>query len=151
MLERNQDGGRTARRPRRLSVVAYLLTALAVSVATLVGLTAMTTAGSFDRERRRAEAELRAAAEREVGYFDDLSDIDAFFEQMTTQEAMIALDPVGCQAAFEGLRGLIDAHVHLVRVDGSEVCALTEERSAGAVMAPRPRPRCGRRRAWGGR
>ena len=138
MGTRSPNGGRRDRRTRRPSVVAYLLTAFAVSLATLVVVTAMSTASSFDRERTQAETALRVAAQREVGYFDDLSDVDTFFEQMTTQAPMVALDPAGCAGVLDGLRGLIDGHLHLVRTDGSEVCSMTDERAPGATVAAGP-------------
>ena len=125
-------------RGRRPTVRAYLLTAFAVSVATLVAVTVMTTRTSFQRERDRVETELRSAAQREVDLFDDLSDVNAFFEQMASQPAMVALDAVGCQAVFDSLRGLIDGHVHLLRADGSEVCRLTDDRAPDASIEPGP-------------
>ncbi|MGQ0521167.1 MAG: putative bifunctional diguanylate cyclase/phosphodiesterase [Actinomycetota bacterium] len=123
---------------RRITVLLYLLAAFAVMLVTLVALAVSTTTTSFERERRRVESELRSAAQREVDLFDDQAEVKAFVEQMAGQPAMAALDPEGCRAVFEGLRGLIDAHVHLVRADGSEVCGLTEERAPDARVDPGP-------------
>ena len=128
---------RSAGRKRRPTVVAYLLTAFAVSLATLVTVTAMTTRSSFDRERRRAESDLRVAGQRAIARFDDLSDIEGFFTQMTSEPAIAALDPVGCQAVFDGLRGL-DVNLHVLGTDGTEVCGLTDARAPGSRIQPGP-------------
>lgn len=66
MGTRSPNGGRRDRRTRRPSVVAYLLTAFAVSLATLVVVTAMSTASSFDQERTQAETALWVAAQRQM-------------------------------------------------------------------------------------
>ncbi len=131
----NRTSGNQVRWP---TIVAYLLAAFAVSLATLVTVTAMTTRSSFERERRRSESELRIAAQRELEARDDVSAIEGFFQQMTSEPAMAALDPVGCQAVFDGLQGLVDVNVHLVRTDGSEVCALHDARAPNAQIGPGP-------------
>jgi diguanylate cyclase (GGDEF)-like protein len=134
-----ENGGRKVRRSaRRPSVVAYLLTAFTVSLVTLLVVTAMSTATSFDRERERAESDLRTIAERTAGWSDLTGDLDGFLGPMAKQPAMTALDATGCQLALDGLEGLLHGYVHVVRADGSELCGIGDKRvpNAHAVVGP---------------
>jgi diguanylate cyclase (GGDEF)-like protein len=115
-------------------VGAYLVTAFAVSLITLLALTAMTTISSFTRERKGATAELHGIAERVAGWSDLTPTVDSFLDQLISKPELTSFDPAACQSAFEGLKGLLDAQLHVLRSDGSEVCRLADRDGRGGPL-----------------
>ena len=120
--EEADDGRRSARRP---SVVAYLLTAFAVCLASIVAVTAMMTRSSFERERSRAVSELESVAQR-AGESTGDYDVAPFLTQLANNPALAPMTPEACSSTFGGLNNLLGewGRVYVVRSDGSEVCQL---------------------------
>ena len=126
-----QIGGRKRRSARRPSVVAYLLTAFAVCLASIVALTAMMTRSSFERERRRAVSELESVARR-AGESTGDYDVTPFLSQLAANPALAPMTAEACTSSFGGLTNLLGSwgRIYVVRADGSEVCQLASRKGA---------------------
>jgi diguanylate cyclase (GGDEF)-like protein len=116
-------------RRRRPSVVAYLLTAFAVCLASIVGLTAMMTRSSFERERKRAVTELGSVAQRAGESAGQWSEMGVFLGQMASNPRLAEMTPDGCDVALGSLKGLLGTwgRIYVVRADGTEVCRVGDE------------------------
>ena len=131
--EQAKEGRRSVRRP---SVVAYLLTAFAVCLASIVAVTAMMTRSSFQRERSRAVSELESVAQR-AGEATGDYDVAPFLTQLANNPALTPMTPEACSSTFGGLNNLLGewGRVYVVRSDGSEVCQLAATKVAFETKA----------------
>jgi|GEM_PF-5722734 len=117
----------TPRRSRSgLPVLTYLLLSFGLSVAALVGLVASTTIASFNAERHRIAASLRAAAQVAA---DKVAEGDrqtlGVMVPLASQPGVAALDPSRCENALGGLASLLSTygHIHTFTADGAPVCS----------------------------
>ncbi len=124
------------RRPRPLhSVTTYLLAGFGICTLFLSAVVLEGSRQSFARERAFAERDL-AATTRETQYLNsDLTEeILDLRDSIGSDPRVLALDPVQCREVFESVeRALGEEHVHVLRPDGSEVCA-----AWGRALTPTP-------------
>jgi diguanylate cyclase (GGDEF)-like protein len=111
---------------RRASVGAHLTVAFGVCLLALGGLMAITTAASFQRERNRAAAALRTAAQENVRWADEtMPGALEVLESVSTQPGITAFDPTECNDVLSGLASVAaQGHLHVFGPDGSLVCSL---------------------------
>jgi diguanylate cyclase (GGDEF)-like protein len=118
------------RSTRRVSVVAYLVTAFTICVLALAALMALTTASSFQRERTRAQIELQSAARDNANQAAQQSTQTVQYMQgMADLPGVRSLDAAQCRTALSGLSSLLNGqepsgYLEVYRGDGSLVCGL---------------------------
>ena len=109
----------------RVAIGHYLLAAFLtclLGVGTLIG---MTTRSAFQRERVRANAQLRSAAQLNVDYFASNNAVE-ILQGIANVPGLGSAGATACAAALEPLAAIKEHpnHIHVLRADGSEVCAL---------------------------
>jgi signal transduction histidine kinase/CheY-like chemotaxis protein len=118
--------------------VAYVLVSFGACIVALGVVMANSTAASFERERGRARADLRAAAQSnadlEAGSFEQVSDV---LSGLAEQASISSLNPATCSSAFEGLESVADqGSIYLLRGDRSPVCSLLARRRPVVDVPP---------------
>ncbi len=120
----------------RLSVVAYMVAAFGLCIVGLGVVMTTTTTASFRRERERAGAELRMAAQNAAAADEKMMPQAAqFLSGIASQPHVRALDPAKCGDAFASLSAFADA-VNIVVVAPSDavVCGLNHDSPNGIAI-----------------
>ena len=124
-----------ALRRRTASVRRYLIASFAICLAGVAGLAGFDSRAAFNRERQHARQELRGAAQSAADNFTSSSITDVL-NSLVGGPGLASGSASDCSAAFSALSSVTTAaHMHLLRADGSEICALR-----GYFVAERPLP-----------
>jgi signal transduction histidine kinase len=120
----------------RLSVVAYMVAAFGLCIVGLGVVMTTTTTASFRRERERAGAELRMAAQNAAAADEKmLPQAAQFLTGIAGQPNVRSLDPVKCGDAFTSLSALAEAvNIVVVSPTNAEVCGLNHASASGIAI-----------------
>ena len=117
----------------RLSVVAYMVAAFGLCIVGLGVVMATTTTASFRRERERATAELRMAAQNAAAADEKMvPQASQFLAGFAAQANVRAMDPSKCTDAFTSLTAYTDAiNIVVVSPGNDHWCGVNHDTDNG--------------------